>query len=68
MQQAEDKGVADQIKAGLQALSVAPVDLISNAFGTSAPVILGGLLGTVVGAPATATATGLGCINRSWYY
>ena len=63
MQQAEDKGVADQIKAGLQALSVAPVDLISNAFGTSAPVILGGLLGTVVGAPAAATATGLGVLT-----
>ena len=63
MQQAEDKGVADQIKAGLQALSVAPVDLISNAFGTSAPVILGGLLGKVVGAPAAATATGLGVLT-----
>lgn len=63
MQQAEDKGVGEQVKAGLQALSVAPVDLISNAFGTSAPVILGGLLGTVVGAPAAATATGLGVLT-----
>ena len=63
MQQAEDKGVGEQVKAALQALSVAPVDLISNAFGTSAPVILGGLLGTVVGAPAAATATGLGVLT-----
>ena len=63
MQQAEDKGVGEQVKAGLQALSVAPVDLISNAFGTSAPVILGGLLSTVVGAPAAATATGLGVLT-----
>ena len=63
MQQAEDKGVGEQVKAGLQALSVAPVDLISNAFGTSAPVILGGLLGTVVGAPAAVTATGLGVLT-----
>jgi hypothetical protein len=63
MQQAEDKGVGEQVKAALQALSVAPVDLISNAFGTSAPVILGGLLGTVVGAPAAVTATGLGVLT-----
>jgi len=49
--------------AGLQAMSVAPVDLIANAFGTSAPVLIGGLLGSAAGAPAIAVGTGLGVLT-----
>lgn len=41
--EAEDKGVLDQVKAGLKALTIAPVDVVSNALGTAAPTILGGL-------------------------
>ena len=77
MQQAEDKGIGDQIKAGLKAMSVAPVDLISNAFGTSAPILIGGLLApggaaAVTGRALTAAqklklgsnvATGLGVLT-----
>ena len=63
MQQAEDKGLGEQIMAGLQAMSVAPVDLIANAFGTSAPVLIGGLLGSAAGAPAIAVGTGLGVLT-----
>ena len=45
LSEAEDKGVYDQVMAGVKALSVAPVDLIVQAFGTSAPMLVGGLLG-----------------------
>ena len=56
MKEAEDKGVLDQVIAGVKALSIAPVDTLVNALGTSAPAILGGLVATVGGAPALAVA------------
>jgi len=43
MQEAEDKGVLDQVMAGVKAFSVAPVDLTVQALGTMAPVVVGGL-------------------------
>jgi hypothetical protein len=43
MKEAEDKGIVDQLAAGVKAMSVAPVDLISNSLGTAAPAILAGL-------------------------
>ena len=43
MADAEDKGVTDQVLAAFKAFSVAPVDLISQALGTAAPNIVGGL-------------------------
>ena len=43
MQEAEDKGILDQVAAGIKAMSVAPVDLISNSLGTAAPAIAAGL-------------------------
>ena len=61
MQEAEDKGLKDQVIAGLQAFAVAPLDLITNAFGTSAPTLIAGLL-----APAgmgAAVATGVGTLT-----
>ena len=57
MKDAEDKGVLDQVKAGLKALSVAPIDTIVNALGTSAPVILSGL---VTGGSAVPAIVGVG--------
>lgn len=45
MDEAKDKGVLDQVKAGLKAITVAPVDIVSNALGTSAGVIAASLLG-----------------------
>jgi hypothetical protein len=65
MKEAEDKGVGDQVLAGLKALSIAPVDTISNALGTSAPAIIGGLGALFFGAPAavvTGTAVGIGSV------
>ena len=43
MKEAEDKGILDQLGAAVKAVSVAPVDLISNSLGTAAPAILAGL-------------------------
>ena len=65
MKDAEDKGVGDQVLAGIKALSVAPVDTVSNALGTSAPTIIGGLGALFLGAPAAAvagTAIGVGTV------
>jgi hypothetical protein len=45
MKEAEDKGVGDQVLAAIKALSIAPVDLLSQALGTAAPTIIGGLAG-----------------------
>lgn len=61
MRDAEDKGVADQVLAGVKAFSVAPVDLLANVFGNAMPVIAGGLATTLLrgGAMAT-TAIGAG--------
>lgn len=61
MKEAEDKGVLDQVVAGVKAFSVAPVDMLSNALGTAAPAIAAGLLTTLGGAPAlVATGARLG--------
>jgi hypothetical protein len=56
MKEAEDKGVLDQVMAGVKAFQVAPVDLVVNALGTSAPAILASVGAFVLGAPAAATA------------
>jgi hypothetical protein len=58
MKEAEDKGVGAQLAAALEALTVAPVDLISQALGTAAPTILGGIAGFAIkgGLKAGATA------------
>lgn len=61
MKEAEDKGVMDQVIAGVKAMSVAPVDVVANALGTSAPAIGAGLLTVLTGgAPLVGTVAGLG--------
>jgi hypothetical protein len=65
MQEAEDKGVLEQVKAGFRAFATAPIDLLSQGLGTAAPAILATLGGKVLGAGALATraigaATGAG--------
>lgn len=61
MKEAEDKGVMDQVIAGVKAMSVAPVDLVANSLGTAAPAIAGSLLTTLTGgAPLLAASIGLG--------
>ena len=41
MKDAEDKGVADQVLAGVKAFSVAPIDTLTQVFGNAAPAIAG---------------------------
>ena len=61
MKDAEDKGVGDQVKAAVKAFTIAPIDTVVNALGTSAPAILAGLGASVLGAGAVAaTAAGAG--------
>jgi len=60
MKEAEDKGIMDQVIAGVKAMSVAPVDLVANSLGTAAPAITAGVLTTLTGgAPLVATGAGL---------
>ena len=61
MKDAEDKGVADQVLAGIQAFSTAPVDTLSTAFGTAGPIILGALGAKLLGAGAL-VSTGISAL------
>lgn len=54
MKEAEDKGVLDQVVAGAKAFSVAPVDMLANALGTSAPAIAAGMMATMASVPGLA--------------
>jgi hypothetical protein len=51
---AEDKGIGAQLAAAIKAFSIAPVDAVVTALGTSAPVIIAGLAATAAGAPTAA--------------
>ena len=62
MKDAEDKGVLDQVKAGIKAFTVAPVDTLSSALGTAAPVIAGALGAKLLGAGAALT-TGVSALT-----
>jgi hypothetical protein len=46
LKDAEDKGVLDQVMAGIEAFSVAPADTLANALGTMIPVLATGLAGS----------------------
>lgn len=61
MKDAEDKGVLDQVRAGLKAFTIAPVDTLSSALGTAAPVIAGALGAKILGAGAVA-GTGISAL------
>ena len=62
MKEAEDKGIADQVAAGLKAFTVAPVDTLSSALGTAAPAIVAALGAKFLGAGALAT-TAIGALT-----
>ena len=50
LKDAEDKGVLDALKLGFQAFLIAPVDTLSQALGSTAPVLIAGLASGPVGA------------------
>lgn len=61
MQEAQDKGVGDQVKAAALAFAEAPIDLLSQVLGNAAPTIAGGLATYLLrGGAAAATAVGAG--------
>lgn len=49
MQEAEDKGMWEQIKAGGRAFAVAPLDTAAQSLGTMVPIVATGLAGRAVG-------------------
>lgn len=65
MKDAEDKGILDQVSAGIKALSVAPVDTVVNALGTSGPAILAGLVGGLPAAGVTGAVMGAGTVKSA---
>lgn len=60
MKEAEDKGALDQVKAAVKAFSIAPIDTVVGALGTSAPVILSGLAATLAAPAAVPAAVAAG--------
>ena len=58
-QEAQDKGLGDQILAGVKAFTVAPVDLLSQAFGTIGVNVVGGLAANLGKFAVTGTRMGL---------
>ena len=54
MQEAEDKGLKENVKAAAKAFATAPVDQISNILGTSIPYIAAGLATSIGAVPAGA--------------
>jgi len=74
MKAAEDRGVLDQVKAGVKAFTVAPVDFLANALGTAAPAIVASLgatvlgpVGVVVAGAGTGLTMGAGVVKGSIY-
>ena len=72
MKEAEDKGAMDQVKAAFRAMSVAPVDLVTQALGTAAPAIVGALGAELFGLGAVAMTglsalTGAGVVKGTIY-
>jgi hypothetical protein len=58
--EAKDKGTFDQLVAGLKAFGAAPVETMSQAFGSAIPIIAGGALAnlTKIGLTGTGLTTG----------
>jgi len=60
---AKDKGIGDQVLAGLEALAVAPIDLISQALGTAVPTLAAGALTIATGGGALAAGVTAGTVG-----
>lgn len=67
MKDAQDKGIGAQVVAGLKALSVAPVDTVVNALGTTAPTILAGIVGGLPAAGTLGATMGAGTVKSAVY-
>jgi len=67
MKDAEDKGIGAQVVAGIKALSVAPIDTVVNALGTTAPTILAGIAGGLPAAGTLGATMGAGTVKGAVY-
>jgi len=67
MKDAEDKGIGAQVVAGVKALSVAPIDTVVNALGTTAPTILAGIAGGLPTAGVLGATMGAGTVKSAVY-
>jgi hypothetical protein len=67
LKDAEDKGITANVVAGVKALSVAPIDLVVNALGTTAPTIIAGVVGGLPAAGALGITMGLGTVKSAVY-
>jgi hypothetical protein len=67
MKDAEDKGIGAQVVAGVKALSVAPIDTVVNALGTTAPTILAGIAGGLPAAGVLGATMGAGTVKSAVY-
>ena len=67
--EAEGKGVGEQVKAGLRALTVAPIDTLAQFGGTAVPFIAASVLTGGAAAPALAlgATTGAGLVKGTIY-
>jgi hypothetical protein len=63
MQEAEDKGMGEQIKAAFRAFGTAPVDILAQGLGTAAPALLSILGAKILGAGALATTAISGTVG-----
>lgn len=70
-QEAQDKGLGEQLAAGLRAIAVSPVDFLAQGLGTAVPTIAGGLAGAALrggtlaarAATAARVGTGIGAVS-----
>jgi hypothetical protein len=67
LKDAEDKGITANVVAGIKALSVAPIDLVVNALGTTAPTLIAGVVGGLPAAGALGITMGLGTVKSAVY-
>ena len=69
MSEAEGTGAWNEIKAAAEAFGVAPIDFVSNALGTTLPVIAATAVsgGGILPAAAVGTATGIGTAKGAIY-
>ena len=66
MKEAEDAGLGEQLRSALKAFTVAPIDFLSQAAGSTVPVLLGAVAGTP-GVLTTAALTGAGVVKGTIY-
>lgn len=66
MKEAEDQGAGPQVRAALKAFTVAPIDMLAQAAGSTVPILLSAVAGTV-GMLTASAAVGTGLVKGTIY-